>query len=80
LAYSQPPTFNPQTPKDFAKKSTNDLYQNTYQPPSTFKTYRLPPPIQQPKFKPHQNYKSPHTNIITSQISHSNKTPSPPIP
>ncbi len=32
LAYSQRPTFNPETGKDFGKKWANDLYQNTYEP------------------------------------------------
>lgn len=39
LAYSQRPTFNPETGKDFGKKWANDLYQNTYEPGSTFKSY-----------------------------------------
>ena len=45
LAYSQRPTFNPETGKILAKWA-NDLYQNTYEPGSTFKTYGLAAAIQ----------------------------------
>jgi penicillin-binding protein 1 len=39
LAFSQRPTFNPETGEDFGKKWANDLYQNTYEPGSTFKSF-----------------------------------------
>lgn len=55
LAYSQRPTFNPETGKDFGKKWANDLYQNTYEPGSTFKSYGLAAAIQEGKFKPNEN-------------------------
>ena len=41
LAFSQRPTFNPETGEDFGKKWANDLYQNTYEPGSTFKSFGL---------------------------------------
>ena len=50
LAFSQRPTFNPETGKDFGKKWANDLYQNTYEPGSTFKSYGLAAAIQEGKF------------------------------
>ena len=74
LAYSQRPTFNPETGKDFGKKWANDLYQNTYEPGSTFKTYGLAAAIQEGKFKPDEKYKSGHRNIMGSEISDWNKT------
>lgn len=55
LAFSQRPTFNPETGKDFGKKWANDLYQNTYEPGSTFKSYGLAAAIQEGKFKPNEN-------------------------
>ena len=74
LAYSQRPTFNPETGKDFGKKWANDLYQNTYEPGSTFKTFGLAAAIQEGKFKPDEKYKSGHRDIMGSEISDWNKT------
>lgn len=74
LVYSQRPTFNPETGKDFGKKWANDLYQNTYEPGSTFKTYGLAAAIQEGKFKPDEKYKSGQRNIMGSEISDWNKT------
>ena len=73
LAYSQRPTFNPETGKDFGKKWANDLYQNTYEPGSTFKSYGLAAAIQEGKFKPNEKYKSGHRDIMGSEISDWNK-------
>ncbi|WP_394851850.1 penicillin-binding transpeptidase domain-containing protein, partial [Staphylococcus haemolyticus] len=64
LPFTQRPTFNPHTPQHFPKKSPNHLYQNTYQPPSTFKSFPLPPPIHQPNFNPNKKYHSPHPHIM----------------
>ena len=55
LAFSQRPTFNPETGEDFGKKWANDLYQNTYEPGSTFKSFGLVQPIQEGKFNPKKN-------------------------
>ncbi len=74
LAYSQRPTFNPETGKDFGEKWANDLYQNTYEPGSTFKTYGLAAAIQEGKFKPTKKYESGHRDIMGSRISDWNKT------
>ncbi|MEQ6082039.1 penicillin-binding protein [Staphylococcus saccharolyticus] len=74
LAYSQRPTFNPETGKDFGKKWANDLYQNSYEPGSTFKTFGLAAAIQEDKFKPDEKYKSGHRDIMGSEISDWNKT------
>lgn len=63
LGYSQRPTFNPDTKKDFGKKWTNDLYQNTYEPGSTFKTYGLAAAIEEGKFEPNKKFKSGHREI-----------------
>ena len=52
LAFSQRPTFNPETGEDFGKKWANDLYQNTYEPGSTFKSFGLAAAIQEGKFNP----------------------------
>ena len=52
LAFSQRPTFNPETGEDFGKKWANDLYQNTYEPGSTFKSFGA---IQEGKFNPKKN-------------------------
>ena len=73
LAFSQRPTFNPETGKDFGKKWANDLYQNTYEPGSTFKTYGLAAAIQEGKFKPNEKYKSGHMDIMGSRISDWNR-------
>ena len=54
LAFSQRPTFNPETGEDFGKKWANDLYQNTYEPGSTFKSFGLAT-IQEGKFNPKKN-------------------------
>ncbi|MEK4861908.1 penicillin-binding protein [Staphylococcus sp. FSL W8-0774] len=74
LAYSQRPTFNPETGKDFGKKWANDLYQNTYEPGSTFKTYGLAAAIQEGKFSPNKKFKSGPREIMGSEISDWNKT------
>ncbi|MBY6181496.1 penicillin-binding protein [Staphylococcus warneri] len=74
LAFSQKPTFNPETGKDFGKKWANDLYQNTYEPGSTFKSYGLAAAIQEGKFKPNEKYESGHRDIMGSRISDWNKT------
>lgn len=63
LGYSQRPTFNPDTKKDFGKKWANDLYQNTYEPGSTFKTYGLAAAIEEGKFDPNKKFKSGHRDI-----------------
>lgn len=74
LAYSQRPTFNPETGKDFGKKWANDLYQNAYEPGSTFKSYGLAAAIQEGKFNPKEKYESGHRDIMGSRISDWNKT------
>ena len=63
LGYSQRPTFNPDTKKDFGKKWATDLYQNTYEPGSTFKTYGLAAAIEEGKFEPNKKFKSGHREI-----------------
>ncbi len=63
LGYSQRPTFNPDTKKDFGKKWANDLYQNTYEPGSTFKTYGLAAAIEEGKFEPKKKFESGHREI-----------------
>ncbi|MDU3988975.1 MAG: penicillin-binding protein [Staphylococcus sp.] len=74
LAYSQRPTFNPETGKDFGKKWANDLYQNAYEPGSTFKSYGLAAAIQEGKFNPKEKFESGHRDIMGSRISDWNKT------
>ena len=73
LAYSQRPTFNPETGKDFGKKWANDLYQNTYEPGSTFKSYGLAAAIQENEFKPDRKYESGFREIMGSKIYDWNK-------
>ena len=73
LAYSQRPTFNPETGKDFGKWA-NDLYQNAYEPGSTFKSYGLAAAIQEGKFNPKEKFESGHRDIMGSRISDWNKT------
>lgn len=63
LGYSQRPTFNPDTKENFGKKWANDLYQNTYEPGSTFKTYGLAAAIEEGKFDPNKKFKSGHREI-----------------
>lgn len=63
LGYSQRPTFNPETKKDFGKKWASDLSQNTYEPGSTFKTYGLAAAIEEGKFDPKKKFKSGHRDI-----------------
>ena len=53
--------FNPETGKDFGKKWANDLYQNTYEPGSTFKSFGLAAAIQEGKFKPNKEYTAQYT-------------------
>ena len=74
LAFSQRPTFNPETGEDFGKKWANDLYQNTYEPGSTFKSFGLAAAIQEGKFNPKKKYESGHRDIMGSRISDWNKT------
>ncbi|MBF1992683.1 penicillin-binding protein [Staphylococcus schleiferi] len=73
LAYSQRPTFNPDTGEDFGKKWANDLYQNTYEPGSTFKSFGLAAAIQEGKFKPNDKYESGYRDIEGSRIYDWNK-------
>ncbi|KAA2276499.1 MULTISPECIES: penicillin-binding protein [unclassified Staphylococcus] len=74
LAFSQRPTFNLETGEDFGKKWANDLYQNTYEPGSTFKSFGLAAAIQEGKFDPKKKYESGHRDIMGSRISDWNKT------
>lgn len=74
LAFSQRPTFNPESGEDFGKKWANDLYQNTYEPGSTFKSFGLAAAIQEGKFNPKKKYESGHRDIMGSRISDWNKT------
>lgn len=74
LAFSQRPTFNPETGEDFGKKWANDLYQNTYEPGSTFKSFGLAAAIQEGKFNPKKKNESGHRDIMGSRISDWNKT------
>ncbi len=74
LAFSQRPTFNPETGEDFGKKWANDLYQNTYEPGSTFKSFGLAAAIQEGKFDPKKKNESGHRDIMGSRISDWNKT------
>ncbi|TXD12314.1 penicillin-binding protein [Staphylococcus haemolyticus] len=74
LAFSQRPTFNPETGEDFGKKWANDLYQNTYEPGSTFKSFGLAAAIQEGKFNPKKKCESGHRDIMGSRISDWNKT------
>lgn len=73
LAYSQRPTFNPDTGENFGEKWANDLYQNTYEPGSTFKSYGLAAAIQEGKFKPDKKYESGYRDIQGSRIYDWNK-------
>ncbi|UXS28566.1 penicillin-binding protein [Staphylococcus delphini] len=73
LAYSQRPTFNPDTGEDFGKKWANDLYQNTYEPGSTFKSFGLAAAIQEGEFKPDRKYQSGYRDIQGSRIYDWNK-------
>ena len=47
--------LQPRNGKDFGKKWANDLYQNAYEPGSTFKSYGLAAAIQEGKFNPKEN-------------------------
>lgn len=69
LGYSQRPTFNPQTRENFGDKWANNLYQNTYEPGSTFKTYGLAAAIEEGKFKPKEKFKSGERKVAGSVIS-----------
>ncbi|MDG0843340.1 penicillin-binding protein [Staphylococcus equorum] len=73
LAYSQRPTFNPETGKDFGKKWANDLYQNTYEPGSTFKNFGLAAAIEEGKFDPDKKYTAEPREVMGSKISDWNK-------
>ncbi|WP_086042286.1 penicillin-binding transpeptidase domain-containing protein [Macrococcoides canis] len=69
LGSSQRPTFNPQTREGFGEKWANDLYQNTYEPGSTFKTYGLAAAIEEDQFDPKAKYKSGEREINGITIS-----------
>nr|WP_325178152.1 penicillin-binding protein [Macrococcus caseolyticus] len=69
LGYGQRPTFNPQTRENFGEKWANDLYQNTYEPGSTFKTFGLAAAIEEGKYHPKEKYKSGEREIAGSVIS-----------
>ncbi|UBH13953.1 penicillin-binding transpeptidase domain-containing protein [Macrococcus armenti] len=69
LGSSQRPTFNPETREGFGEKWANDLYQNTYEPGSTFKTFGLAAAIQEDKFNPKEKYKSGERDINGITIS-----------
>ncbi|MDG0821414.1 MAG: penicillin-binding protein [Staphylococcus equorum] len=73
LAYSQRPTFNPETGEDFGKKWANDLYQNTYEPGSTFKNFGLAAAIEEGEFKPDKKYTAEPREVMGSKISDWNK-------
>ncbi|ERH35942.1 penicillin-binding transpeptidase domain-containing protein [Staphylococcus equorum] len=73
LAYSQRPTFNPETGEDFGKKWANDLYQNTYEPGSTFKNFGLAAAIEEGEFKPDKKYTAEPKEVMGSKISDWNK-------
>ncbi|REH74805.1 penicillin-binding protein [Staphylococcus felis] len=73
LAYSQRPTFNPDTGENFGEKWANDLYQNTYEPGSTFKSYGLAAAIQEGAFDPNRKYQSGYRDIQGSRIYDWNK-------
>lgn len=73
LAYSQRPTFNPETGEDFGEKWANDMYQNLYEPGSTFKSFGLAAAIQEGKFKPKEKYESGYRDIEGSRIYDWNK-------
>ncbi|WP_414053986.1 penicillin-binding transpeptidase domain-containing protein [Macrococcus equi] len=69
LGYSQRPTFNPETRENFGEKWANNLYQNTYEPGSTFKTYGLAAAIEEGKYHPKEKYKSGEREVAGSVIS-----------
>ncbi|EKU50379.1 penicillin-binding protein [Staphylococcus massiliensis] len=73
LAYSQRPTFNPETGEGFGKKWQNDLFQETYEPGSTFKVFGLAAAIQEGKFKPDEKYDSGSMEINGHKIYDWNK-------
>ncbi|MGU3342706.1 penicillin-binding protein [Staphylococcus succinus] len=73
LASSQRPTFNPETGKGFGEKWANDLYQNTYEPGSTFKSFGLAAAIQEGKFQPNKKYTARPRDVMGSKISDWNK-------
>lgn len=73
LAFSQRPTFNPETGEGFGKKWANDLFQNTYEPGSTFKSFGLAAAIQEGKFDPKKKYESGYRDIQGSRIYDWNK-------
>ncbi len=74
LGYSQRPTFNPETRENFGTKWQNDLFQNTYEPGSTFKTFGLAAAIEEGKFNPNKKYKSGSRKIEGQTIYDWNKT------
>lgn len=73
LGYSQRPTFNPETRENFGTKWQNDLFQTTYEPGSTFKTYGLAAAIQENKYIPDKKYKSGSREIEGQTIRDWNK-------
>ncbi|TDM03936.1 penicillin-binding protein [Macrococcus carouselicus] len=74
LGFSQRPTFNPETREGFGEKWQNDLFQNTYEPGSTFKTYSLAAAIQEGKFKRDTKYMSGSRDVEGHEISDWNNT------
>ncbi|TDM07348.1 penicillin-binding protein [Macrococcus lamae] len=74
LGYSQRPTFNPETRENFGSKWQNDLFQNTYEPGSTFKTFGLAAAIQEGQYNPNEKYKSGNRKIQGQTIYDWNKT------
>ena len=69
LGSSQRPTFNPQTREGFGEKWANDLYQNTYEPGSTFKTFGLAAAIEENQYDPKAKYESGEREIDGITIS-----------
>ncbi|ULG75044.1 penicillin-binding protein [Macrococcus brunensis] len=69
LGFSQRPTFNPETREGFGDKWQNDLFQNTYEPGSTFKTYGLAAAIQEGKYQRQKKYMSGTREVEGHEIS-----------
>ncbi|GGA97566.1 penicillin-binding protein [Macrococcus hajekii] len=69
LGFSQRPTFNPETREGFGDKWQNDLFQNTYEPGSTFKTFGLAAAIQEDKFQRDRKYMSGTREVEGHEIS-----------
>lgn len=73
LGYSQRPTFNPQTREGFGNKWQNDLYQETYEPGSTFKMFGLAAAIEEGVYDPKKKYMSGEREVEGYTISDWNK-------